>query len=136
MKVEKLQSLTEKGSASPVQVSTHTGKGIHVSKSGSKIISPFCEFCNPVDGSEKQRTDVFPDKYGFLWKCGKPLVCPHAITDGPVIVDCMILRKILRTIPGNVHDIDPRYKTKRRKIRAQLSQDLKMITGMREAVPV
>lgn len=45
--------------------------------------------------------------------------------------DCRVLAKILKALPGNPHDIDPRYPTKRRKIRAQLSKELKMITGLR-----
>jgi len=133
MKVKMLQSDIEKNTL-PVNPVSHTGKATYETKSENKIVAPFCEFCSPVSSAEKHHLNVFPDKYGFLWSCQIPLSCPHAITEGPVIVDCMILRSILKAVPGNPHDIDPRFRTKRRKLRAQLSKELNLIRGIRSAV--
>jgi hypothetical protein len=137
MKVKELQSLKNiEKNPRPVTPETMTGKGSDVSQSEYKTVSPFCEFCHAVPESDKHLVNVFPDKYGFLWRCGLPLSCPHAITMGSVIADCMILKNILKAIPGNPHDIDPRFRTKRKKLRAQLSQELKMIRGIRSPAVV
>jgi hypothetical protein len=137
MKVKKLQLSFEKN-ALPVSPVRHTGKATIESKSENKIVSPFCEYCSAVPQNQKTDTDVFTDLYGFAWRCGSHLSCPHAITEGPVIFDCMILNRILKQAPGSLQDLPPnqtytrrKNREKRRRFRTQLYRELKAITSLR-----
>lgn len=105
-------------------------------KSEQKELSPFCNDCKSATLVELKDTNVFIDRYGFAWRCGDPLGCRHAITDGPVIMDCMVLNRLLRKAPGSMQDLPSlkNYPEKRRKFRAQLAEELKTITGMRLVV--
>jgi hypothetical protein len=139
MKVNKLQSSTEKN-ALPVHPVRHTGKASNESKSENKIVSPFCEFCSAVPRNQLADPNVFSDLYGFTWRCGEHLSCPHAITEGPVIFDCMILNRIYKQAPGSMQDLPPnqiysrrKNRDKRRRFRTQLYRELKAITIMRGA---
>lgn len=137
MKVSKMESLNKKNGL-PVTSERSTDAATVVLKSENKIVSPFCEYCFSVPLNQKADPDVFTDLYGFAWKCSEHRNCIHAITEGPVIFDCMILSRILKQAPGTIQDLPPnqmysrrKVREKRRKFRAQLCRELKSITGLR-----
>lgn len=135
-----MESAIEKNGR-PVNPVSQTGAAIVVSNAEDKNVSPFCEFCFAVPLNQKADLDVFTDLYGFAWKCQNRRSCIHAITEGPVIFDCMILNRIYKQAPGSIQDLPPnqiysRRKTreKRRKFKAQLLREFKSINALRAVV--
>jgi hypothetical protein len=130
-----MQNLQTRKNVQPVERETLPGKTENETHPEYNNIAPFCKDCRSVNSFKDQKDpDVFTDLYGFAWRCGDPLHCRHAITDGPVIFDCMILNAILKQAPGTLNDFDCHKVYRRRKFRAQLFREFKMITSIRAAV--